>query len=237
MLSTLYKSGRRWVDASSPDAENRVMPGDVERELGPADSSSAARHSGSTCSSRGSSGLPGSSTSCAPSARRGTARGCGSSSSSRACRWRAPRCPERLGFTRAADRAWCGAAAVRLPAPRATRLLIRAASAADVPRLRRRREGPLQRLRRTRPGPRPRRRVLRLPQRRRAECAVLELPRSRHGLTHSLSSGKSRSLYSPATAASGSACLSPSEARSSTRRILPEIVLGSSANSSRRMRL
>ena len=47
----------------------------------------------------------------------------------------------------------------------------------------------------------------------------------------------SYSVYSVAGFASGSACSSSSRPRSSTRRILPEIVLGSSKNSRRRTRL
>src|SRR5882757_6971546 len=55
--------------------------------------------------------------------------------------------------------------------------------------------------------------------------------RTRHRRKLYLSSGKSSSRYSPSR---GLPCSWP---RSCTRRILPEIVLGSSANSSRRIRL
>jgi hypothetical protein len=51
------------------------------------------------------------------------------------------------------------------------------------------------------------------------------------------SSGKSSSVHSPAIGMAGSACSSCSLPRRSTRRILPEMVLGSSANSKRRTRL
>lgn len=51
------------------------------------------------------------------------------------------------------------------------------------------------------------------------------------------SSGKSSSVHSPSILFVGSACSSCSRPRRSTRRILPEMVLGSSENSRRRTRL